>query len=164
MTAEYSTGAQELRLYIDFKQDESYTPSLISVRVGSNFHDLRVRARALPCIASSIFSQELAKVELDEPSGWVSVPLRDAEDRHDITGNQPFDDMRQASAHVCGAGGGAEQSPVGARHARAPGPRLRPRRVCRMPPVHGSKSLHRTALPMEAQFSTAEAQAGSGLR
>jgi hypothetical protein len=35
---------QELEIYADFKQDESYTPNKISVRAGNSFHDLRVRA------------------------------------------------------------------------------------------------------------------------
>jgi hypothetical protein len=33
---------QEIRFYIDFKQDESYTPSTISIRAGTNAHDLKV--------------------------------------------------------------------------------------------------------------------------
>jgi len=37
-------GIQELEIYADFKQDESYTPNKISVRAGNSFHDLRVRA------------------------------------------------------------------------------------------------------------------------
>ena len=30
----------EIVIYTDFKLDESYTPSKISIRVGSTFHDL----------------------------------------------------------------------------------------------------------------------------
>ena len=37
--------------------DESYTPSKISIRVGSTFHDL----------------QEIHVQELNEPSGWVTI-------------------------------------------------------------------------------------------
>lgn len=33
---------QELRIYTDYKQDESYTPQRMSVRVGTTFHDLKV--------------------------------------------------------------------------------------------------------------------------
>lgn len=38
-------------MYLDFKLDESYTPSKISVRAGTGAHDLKARGRppALPC-------------------------------------------------------------------------------------------------------------------
>ena len=32
---------QDVALYTDFKLDESYTPTRISVRVGTNFNDLQ---------------------------------------------------------------------------------------------------------------------------
>lgn len=41
-----------LCIYADYKSDESYTPSKISVRVGHNFHNLqeiRVRMLILVC-------------------------------------------------------------------------------------------------------------------
>lgn len=34
---------QELHIYLDFKQDESYTPSRLAVRAGSAYHDLKVK-------------------------------------------------------------------------------------------------------------------------
>ena len=34
--------AQMISVFLDYKQDESYTPSKLAVRVGSNFHDLTV--------------------------------------------------------------------------------------------------------------------------
>ncbi len=33
---------KEIGIYCDFKQDESYTPSKISIRAGTHFHDLQV--------------------------------------------------------------------------------------------------------------------------
>ena len=33
--------AKEVALYTDYKLDESYTPTRISVRVGTNFNDLQ---------------------------------------------------------------------------------------------------------------------------
>lgn len=33
---------QRIDIFADFKQDESYTPSKISFRAGTNFHDLQV--------------------------------------------------------------------------------------------------------------------------
>ena len=52
----------EIVIYTDFKLDESYTPSKISIRAGSTFHDL----------------QEIHVEELNEPSGWVTIlPPRD---------------------------------------------------------------------------------------
>eukprot|EP00882_Tetradesmus_deserticola_P016691 GHRQ01017843.1.p1 GENE.GHRQ01017843.1~~GHRQ01017843.1.p1 ORF type:complete len:181 (+),score=47.12 GHRQ01017843.1:565-1107(+) len=49
----------ELHVYLDFKSDESYTPSRLAVRVGSTHHDLK----------------DVCIVELREPTGWVVVPL-----------------------------------------------------------------------------------------
>ena len=56
----------EIVIYTDFKLDESYTPSKISIRVGSTFHDL----------------QEIHVEELNEPSGWVTIlpPRPESED------------------------------------------------------------------------------------
>jgi len=47
----------EIKIYTDFKLDESYTPSRIAIRVGSTFHDLR----------------DIHTEVLTEPSGWVSI-------------------------------------------------------------------------------------------
>ena len=47
----------EIMIYTDFKLDESYTPSKISIRAGTTFHDL----------------QEIHVQELSEPSGWVTI-------------------------------------------------------------------------------------------
>lgn len=33
---------QCISLYVDYKLDESYTPSKVAVRAGTNFHDLTV--------------------------------------------------------------------------------------------------------------------------
>jgi len=49
----------ELRLYTSFKVDESYTPSCISVRIGTAHHDL----------------QEVQVVDLKEPDGWITIRL-----------------------------------------------------------------------------------------
>jgi len=57
------TSVVEIGFYLDFNLDESYTPKKISVRAGSSFHDLK----------------EIKAVELDEPVGWVYVPLVDKE-------------------------------------------------------------------------------------
>lgn len=96
-------GFQELEIYADFKQDESYTPNKISVRAGNNFHDLRVRAlgtrrrvtrsgrlgheglrdlarrtegwRILTLCLEEMIAQEIKVVDMEEPVGWVSIPL-----------------------------------------------------------------------------------------
>jgi anaphase-promoting complex subunit 10 len=57
----------EIALYADYKLDESYTPSKISVRAGNSFHDLR----------------EVRVVDLDEPVGWTRVRLDDAGDERE---------------------------------------------------------------------------------
>lgn len=43
-----------LCIYADYKSDESYTPSKISVRVGNNFHNLQeIRVMAPPeCLSA----------------------------------------------------------------------------------------------------------------
>ncbi|KAK3413917.1 anaphase-promoting complex subunit 10 isoform X2 [Eucalyptus grandis] len=46
-------------LYVDFKLDESYTPSKISIRAGDGFHNLK----------------EIKTVELLKPSGWIPISL-----------------------------------------------------------------------------------------
>ncbi|EIE26655.1 anaphase-promoting complex, subunit 10 [Coccomyxa subellipsoidea C-169] len=51
---------QELAINLDYKLDESYTPNKISVRAGTSVHDLK----------------EIRVVELNEPIGWVKVPLQ----------------------------------------------------------------------------------------
>lgn len=53
------TYVSELALYLDFKNDESYTPSKISVNVGNSTSDL----------------WEVQTVELDEPLGWFNFSL-----------------------------------------------------------------------------------------
>jgi len=49
----------QLSLYLDYKQDESYTPCKICVLCGTSYHDL----------------QELREYEIEEPCGWVHIPL-----------------------------------------------------------------------------------------
>ncbi|XP_062520525.1 anaphase-promoting complex subunit 10-like [Corticium candelabrum] len=53
------TAIQELGVYTDFRIDESYTPSKISVRAGSHYHDL----------------EEVTVVTLTEPVGWTTILL-----------------------------------------------------------------------------------------
>uniref|UniRef100_T1GGW9 Anaphase-promoting complex subunit 10 n=1 Tax=Megaselia scalaris TaxID=36166 RepID=T1GGW9_MEGSC len=55
------------QIYIctDYKLDESYTPSKISIRSGTHFNDL----------------QEIEFMELDEPSGWVVINTKDCRDK-----------------------------------------------------------------------------------
>ena len=49
----------QIRVYGSYKVDESYTPSCISVRIGTCLHDL----------------QEIHVVDLKEPDGWVTINL-----------------------------------------------------------------------------------------
>ena len=57
LTQRLTVRIHEIVIYTDFKLDESYTPSKISIRVGSTFHDL----------------QEIHVEELNEPAGWVTI-------------------------------------------------------------------------------------------
>jgi anaphase-promoting complex subunit 10 len=53
-------------LYVDFKLDESYTPSKISIRAGDGFHNLK----------------EIKSVELVKPTGWVCLSLSGTDPRY----------------------------------------------------------------------------------
>ncbi|GAX74944.1 hypothetical protein CEUSTIGMA_g2390.t1 [Chlamydomonas eustigma] len=56
---------KELRICLDYKTDESYTPRKFSIRLGTGVHDLR----------------EIRVVEVEEPSGCIRIPLMEcAED------------------------------------------------------------------------------------
>ena len=54
------TTIQSVAIYTDYKLDESYTPTRVSVRGGTNFNDL----------------QEIEVVDLTEPTGWIVIPLK----------------------------------------------------------------------------------------
>ncbi|CAG8690990.1 1574_t:CDS:2 [Acaulospora morrowiae] len=49
----------QISLWIDYKNDESYTPNKIVIKAGTNFGDL----------------QDLRTVELEDPCGWVDIQL-----------------------------------------------------------------------------------------
>ncbi|CAD8184713.1 unnamed protein product [Paramecium pentaurelia] len=51
---------QEIALYLDFKQDESYTPNKLSIRTGTNIQDMK----------------EVQFIELKEPYGWYVFALK----------------------------------------------------------------------------------------
>jgi anaphase-promoting complex subunit 10 len=51
--------------YADYKLDESYTPSRISIKAGTHFNDLR----------------EIIFFDLQEPCGWVIVPIKTWEEK-----------------------------------------------------------------------------------
>lgn len=53
-------AVSQLAIYLDYNLDESYTPRQICVKIGMTLHDL----------------EEVALIELNEPVGWVSIPLK----------------------------------------------------------------------------------------
>ena len=55
-----------MSFYNDSKLDESYTPQRISVRGGTDFHDLK----------------ELVMLEVEDLSGWTNIKLEDAPGRY----------------------------------------------------------------------------------
>ena len=59
------TSVIKLAVYVDYRVDESYTPSKISVKAGSHFHDLA----------------SVTTIELTEPSGWVFIDTIDKQNR-----------------------------------------------------------------------------------
>ena len=50
---------KQLTIYCNYKMDESYTPKVLSIRIGTHFHDLK----------------EVQTLELEEPNGWVDIVL-----------------------------------------------------------------------------------------
>ena len=58
-------------LYIDFKTDESYTPSRISIKVGNSFNDL----------------QEVKLIEFQDPNGWYTFYLDQSNTSGDVIAN-----------------------------------------------------------------------------
>ncbi|XP_075716501.1 anaphase-promoting complex subunit 10 isoform X1 [Rhinoderma darwinii] len=82
------TTVKALCIYADYKSDESYTPSKISVRVGNNFHNLQEIRTARCVCALFTWGRDGTKMhygkkqlELVEPSGWIHVPLTDVHKR-----------------------------------------------------------------------------------
>nr|XP_033713223.1 anaphase-promoting complex subunit 10 isoform X3 [Tursiops truncatus] len=72
------TTVKTLCIYADYKSDESYTPSKISVRVGNNFHNLQeIRVIWLKRRSRTTQHEAEEQLELVEPSGWIHVPLTD---------------------------------------------------------------------------------------
>lgn len=59
MTFNECMALVELHVYVDYKLDESYTPNKLSVQAGTCPHDIK----------------EIRVVSLEEPSGWVVIPL-----------------------------------------------------------------------------------------
>lgn len=57
----------ELRIYMDIKQDESYTPNKISVRAGTGLHDLQVSGGGARC-GTAVHAGAVAGAQ---ERGWV---------------------------------------------------------------------------------------------
>lgn len=60
VTFPHKLALGEVHIYTDYKHDESYTPSRVVVRAGTDANNLR----------------EIRVVDLYEPSGWVIIPLK----------------------------------------------------------------------------------------
>ncbi|EFC45514.1 anaphase promoting complex subunit 10 [Naegleria gruberi] len=56
---------QEVAIYLDYKKDESYTPQVISIKCGSNFHDLI----------------QIKTIELEEPVGYVNINMLNSSEK-----------------------------------------------------------------------------------
>lgn len=59
------TTISQIYIYSDYKLDESYTPSRISIRCGTHFNDLN----------------EIEIIDLCEPSGWIVVPIKNIREK-----------------------------------------------------------------------------------
>lgn len=58
------TRVSTLAVLLNYKLDESYTPRQLAVRGGTSYTDLK----------------EIRTVEVNEPQGWVVIPLGSEED------------------------------------------------------------------------------------
>ena len=72
----------EVAFYLDYQLDESYTPKRFSVRAGSTFHDL----------------VEVSTCDLNEPQGWVSIPLSAT---HGAKGDEGAKPLRAFFLQIC---------------------------------------------------------------
>jgi len=68
------TAVRDVCIYADYKQDESYTPSRISIRAGNHFNDL----------------QEVEAIDLQEPTGWTFIPLQSNVQPNDNYSSKPL--------------------------------------------------------------------------
>lgn len=50
---------KRIRMFLDFDNDESYTPTKISIMSGTGYHDL----------------QEVTMMNFERPGGWIDVNL-----------------------------------------------------------------------------------------
>lgn len=66
----------ELAFYVDIDIDESYTPSKVAIKAGTNFHDLEVRLAAVVGARVHRRAQEIKVTEINgDAKGWVRIPL-----------------------------------------------------------------------------------------
>lgn len=65
---------EEIEFYTDFKLDESYTPHHISIKSGTNYHDLK----------------EIKFLELEEANGWISFNFKEKDENSEKYLNTNF--------------------------------------------------------------------------
>ncbi len=58
----------EIWIYLDYKTDESYTPSRISIRVENSFNEM----------------SEIKLVDFEEPIGWFKIDLQERNSKGEI--------------------------------------------------------------------------------
>jgi anaphase-promoting complex subunit 10 len=58
----------EVWLYLDYKTDESYTPSKISIKVENSFNEM----------------VEIKVIEFEEPNGWFKISLEERNSKGEI--------------------------------------------------------------------------------
>ncbi|CAD7967133.1 unnamed protein product [Amoebophrya sp. A120] len=86
------TKISEIYFYLSFREDESYTPASLSVRIGNSSEDL----------------EEVQAFDLKEPEGWIRLPLVCRRERsRNIAGS--ISGVTEARL-VAGGGGGAAAS------------------------------------------------------
>lgn len=72
-----------LYFYVNYGQDESYTPHVVRLRVGSNFHDL----------------QDIASITLEQPQGWQEIDISRIHLDDDIKDPSYIDEDHSVWAH-----------------------------------------------------------------
>jgi len=94
----------EVKLYVSYKEDESYTPSTISLRIGTGLHDLK----------------EIEFMELVKPEGWISFKLGNA-GRGGGGGGGGGDANNPNASSGLGSSPGGNNSSTNNPHATTPG-------------------------------------------
>lgn len=69
-------------MFLDFENDESYTPTKISIMSGTGYHDL----------------QEVTTMNFEQPSGWIDVNLDGVHEEYVLSNYTPIHPCAEVDA------------------------------------------------------------------